>query len=180
MDNLLLWIVLPLVIVGGVMVNSLIGKKNGVESAFSSVDVQLKKRFDLVPNLVAVCEKHMGYEERVLKDLTATRTKALEGNADGRVSLDASLSSQLRAVFAVAENYPTLTAAESFTLLQRSLNEVEEQLSAARRSFNAAVTAYNNACEMFPTNIVAKLMGYRTRSWFETAEGEGAPVKVWR
>lgn len=179
MDNLLLWVALPLLVVGAMMANTLIGRKNQIESAFSSVDVQLKKRFDLIPNLVAVCEKHMGYEEGVLKDLTATRTQALEGASDAG-SLDASLSRQLRAVFALAENYPTLTVAESFTLLQRSLNEVEEQLSAARRSFNASVTAYNNACAMFPTNIVAKLMGYRTRAWFDAAEAERSPLRVWR
>jgi LemA protein len=82
-------------------------------------------------------------------------------------------------VFAVAENYPSLMAIESFTLLQRSLNEVEEQLAASRRAFNAAVTEYNNGCEMWPTSIVASMMGYKIRPWFEATEDERKPVKVW-
>lgn len=160
--------------------NAVIGKKNQVEFAFASVDVQLKKRYDLIPNLVSSCEKYMGYEEKLLKDLTETRTQILQGNTDAKVALDGKLSSQLRSVFALAENYPDLKAVETFTLLQRSLNEVEEQLAASRRAFNAAVMAYNNAVQMLPTSIAAKLMGYQTRAWFEVAPEERQPVKVWR
>jgi len=163
-----------------VLVNSLIGKKNQVEFAFASIDAQLKNRYDLIPNLVSSCEKYMGYEEKLLQDLTATRAKATAGSNDDKIALDGTLSSQLRSVFALAENYPDLKAAETFTLLQRSLNEVEEQLAAARRTFNAAVTVYNNAVQMFPTSIAASLMGYRTRTWFEAAPEEREAVKVWR
>ncbi|PRC93225.1 LemA family protein [Solimicrobium silvestre] len=170
-------VVVAIIAIG--LFNSLTGKKNQVEFAFASVDVQLKKRFDLIPNLVASCEKYMGYEEKVLKDLTETRTKAITCSNDEKIALDGKISSQLRSVFAHAENYPDLKAVETFTLLQMSLNEVEEQLSASRRAFNAAVTEYNNAVQMFPSSIAAKLMGYQTRAWFEAAPVERDVVKVW-
>lgn len=167
-------------LVGIVLFNSVIGRKNRVEFAFASIDAQLKKRYDLIPNLVSSCEKYMGYEQQLLKDLTETRSKVVKGSDDERVAMDGTLSSQLRSVFALAENYPDLKAAENFTLLERSLNEVEEQLAASRRAFNAAVTDYNNAVQMFPTSIVAALMGCRARAWFEAAPEEREPVKVWR
>jgi LemA protein len=168
------------VVIGIALFNSLIGKKNQVEFAFASIDAQLKKRYDLIPNLVASCEKYMGYEEKLLKDLTDTRTKALAVGDNEKVAMDGKLSSQLRSVFALAENYPDLKAVETFKLLQMSLNEVEEQLSASRRAFNAAVTQYNNAIQMFPTSLMAMMMGYRARAWFEAAPAEREPVKVWR
>jgi LemA protein len=163
-----------------VLFNSLIGKKNQVEFAFASIDAQLKKRYDLIPNLVSSCEKYMGFEEKLLKDLTETRTKAISAVNDDKVAMDGKLSSQLRSVFAMAENYPDLKTVETFKLLQMSLNEVEEQLSASRRAFNAAVTEYNNAIQMFPSSIAAAMMGYRARAWFEAAPEEREPVKVWR
>jgi LemA protein len=177
-----IWLGVVAVIAVGVigLFNSVIGKRNQVEFAFASIDAQLKKRYDLIPNLVSSCEKYMGYEEKLLKDLTQTRTNILKGSDDEKIALDGTLSSQLRSVFALAENYPDLKAAETFTMLQRSLNEVEEQLSASRRAFNAAVTVYNNAVQMFPTSVAASLMGLRARAWFEAAPAEREPVKVWR
>ena len=171
-------VVVALILV--VLFNSVIGRKNQVEFAFASVDAQLKKRYDLIPNLVAACEKYMGYENNLLKELTETRSKATQASPDDRVAMDGTLSSQLRSVFALAENYPDLKAVENFTMLERSLNEVEEQLAASRRAFNAAVTEYNNAVQMFPTSIAAAIMGYRMRAWFEAAPEEREPVKVWR
>lgn len=180
MDNMLVWVGLAALAVIVLAFNFLVGRKNQVETAFSSIDVQLKKRYELIPNLVAVCEKYMGYEQKVLADLTATRTRILAADDETRVALDGALSAQLKSVFAVAENYPELAAAETFTLLQRSLNEVEEQLAAARRFFNSAVNDYNNAVEMFPTNVLARVLGYRQRNWFEAAADEREAVKVWR
>lgn len=163
-----------------VIFNSVIGKKNQVEFAFASIDAQLKKRFDLIPNLISSCEKYMGYEEKLLKDLAETRSRFLRAGTDTKVALDGQLASQLRSVFALAENYPALKAVDTFTLLQSSLNEVEEQLAASRRAFNAAVTAYNNACQMLPTSIAAGMLGYKARAWFEITPEERQPVKVWR
>lgn len=180
MDNMLVWTGVVAVVVVVFAFNFLVSRKNQLETAFSSIDVQLKKRYELIPNLVSVCEKYMGYEQKVLADLTATRTRILEADDETRVALDGALSSQLKSVFAVAENYPELAAAETFAMLQRSLNEVEEQLAAARRFFNSAVNDYNNAVEMFPTNLLARVLGYRRRNWFEADAAEREPVKVWR
>jgi LemA protein len=164
------------------MVNTLIGRKNQVAYAFASIDAMLKKRYDLIPNLVSVVERYMGYEKDVLSSITAARVRAISGSAseDERVELDNDISRALKSIFAVAENYPDLKASASFVHLQASLNEVEEQIAASRRAFNAAVTRYNNAVEMFPINLVAQAMGYRVKPWFETVEEERQPVRVWR
>lgn len=158
--------------------NRLVGVKNQVEFAFASIDTQLKQRVDLIPNLIATCEKYMGYEQQVLRDLA--RARGLSAGAGDPVAADRTLSGGLHALFALAENYPELKAAESFALLQRSLNEIEAQLVASRRAFNAAVTDYNNALGMFPTNLLARALGYRPRAWFEIPAEEREPVKVWR
>lgn len=175
------WLGLTVAVVAGIAIvfNIVIGKKNRVDFAYASIDAQLKKRCDLVPNLVAACEKYMHYEAGLLSALTQARSRGLHAEGSGQVAAD-TLAAQLRTVLAVAESYPALRASASFTLLQRSLNEVEEQLAAARRAFNAAVTAYNNAIQMFPTNIAARLMGYRARTWFEAAPDERLTVAVWR
>lgn len=165
-----------------VMVNTLIGRKNQVANAFAAIDAMLKKRYDLIPNLVATVEKYMTYEGGVLQEITNCRTRAITGNLseEERVTLDNQLGKSLRTLFAVAENYPALRASEPFLHLQGSLNEVEEQLSASRRAFNAAVTDYNNGVEMFPLNLVASVMGYQSKVWFEIPEEERQPVRVWR
>jgi len=160
--------------------NSLIGKRNQTDFAFASIDAQAKKRFDLIPNLVASCEKFMGHEEKLLTGLAETRRQMVQGSPEERAALESQLSSQLRSVFALSESYPDLRSAETFTLLQRSLNETEEQLAAARRAFNAAVTDYNDACQMFPSSLVAGVMGLRPRALFEALPEEREPVKVWR
>jgi LemA protein len=164
------------------MFNTLIGRKNNVAYAFSSIDAMLKKRYDLIPNLVATVEKYMAYEGGVLEKLTGLRAKAIAGSLseEETAELDNQMTKALRSLFAVAENYPALRASEPFVHLQASLNEVEEQLSAARRAFNAAVTDYNNGVEMFPLNLVARAMGYTQKVWFEIPEEERRPVRVWR
>jgi LemA protein len=159
--------------------NRLIGRRNQVEFALGSLGAQLKRRFDLIPNLVSVCEKYMGYEAGVLQRLALTRATALDPDSPN-AAVDRQISAQLRSVLAVAENYPALRAADAFNRLQRSLNEVEEQLVASRRAYNASVMALNNACQMFPTNVVATALGLRPRPMLEIDAAEQAPTRVWR
>lgn len=163
-----------------ILFNTMISRKNAVATAFSSIDVMLKKRYDLIPNLVSVCEQHMGYEQQVLKDLTALRAQVMQAGAEERMQQAGTLAAQLKSVFAVSEAYPELRATESFDHLQRALTDVEAQIAAARRAFNAAAVEYNNACEMVPTNIAARLMGYQLKALFAIDEAEAQPVKVWR
>ncbi len=154
--------------------NTMVGRKNQVQFAFGSLDTQLKKRFDLIPNLVATVERYMQHEQQLLYELTSLRSAATRSDVstDDLVKMDNKLTSALRSVFALAENYPQLRAGENFLHLQRSLNEVEEQIAAARRAYNAAVTEFNNGCEMFPLNVVAKMMGYTTKAVFEIKDSE--------
>lgn len=162
------------------MFNRLVGKRNQVEFALSSLGAQLKRRYDLIPNLVSVCEKYMSYEARVLQSLTLTRATAHDPEAVQSATVDRQISAQLRSVLAVAENYPALRAEEAFDLLQRSLNEVEEQLVASRRAYNGSVMAFNNACQMFPTHLIAAPLGFRLRPMFEVDSAEQLPTRVWR
>lgn len=163
-----------------ILFNIMVGRKNRVQFAFAGIDAMLKKRFDLVPNLVATVERYMTHEREVLQKLTTLRAQATTGGTgvDEKVKLDNSLTSALRSVFALAENYPQLRASDNFLQLQGALNETEDQIAASRRAYNAAVTDYNNGCGMFPLNVVASLMGYRPMTWFEISDAERRNVNV--
>ncbi|MHC4914203.1 MAG: LemA family protein [Planctomycetota bacterium] len=177
-----MWIVLiPVLAVVGlllivfvIMYNGLIGKKNLVEQAFGTIDVQLKKRADLIPNLVATVQRYMKHESETLTKITELRAQATSPRAssDERLSIESRISSLLQGLMIQVENYPELKANENFMHLQATLNEVEAQLAAARRTYNAAVTDFNNAVEMFPTNMVAGMMGFRRRQLFEIEEAD--------
>jgi len=176
-------LIIILVIVGGaflLMYNGLISKKNQVEQSFSSVDVMLKKRHDLIPNLVATVERYMTHERDLLTEVTELRTRAISGDIplDRRVELENRLGDRLGQLMLSFENYPELKSNENFLHLQASLNEVEEQISAARRAYNASVTEYNNAVEMLPTSIMAQMMSLRKRPWFTATETERQAVDV--
>lgn len=157
--------------------NSLVGRRNGAQNAFGSVDVMLKKRFDLIPSLVATVKQYASHEQETLTRLTDLRSRVGQGGAGAptrneRVVLENQVSQALARVLVVAENYPELRASENFQQLQRALNEVEEQLSASRRAYNAAVTDYNNAVEMVPTNIVASMFSHKRMEVFTLPESE--------
>jgi len=160
--------------------NTMVGRKNRVQFAFAGIDAMLKKRFDLIPNLVSAVESYMNHEREVFLQLAAIRSKAVAGGmgTDDLVQLDNRLTSALRSVFALAENYPQLRASDNFLQLQGSLNETEEQIAASRRAYNAAVNDYNNGCSMFPLNVVASLMGYKPMAWFEISDAERRNVIV--
>lgn len=161
---------------GAILFNLMIRRKNAVALAFASVDVMLKQRHDLIPKLVDTCQAHMGYEQEVLREVTATRARAMQADDEARIGIEGELTRLVRAVLAVAEAYPELKAAESFDHLRRVITDVEEQIAAARRAYNAAVLAYNNACEMVPTNLAARLMGYRLKAMFDFDEA-AAPAR---
>jgi len=168
----------PLIILV-VIYNGLIAKKNQVANVFGTIDVMLKKRFDLIPQLVATVKGYMKHEREVLEEITQMRTRAMQGISDEeQVAMDGRMTEALNRVMLAVENYPDLKASGNFMHLQRTLVELEEQISAARRAYNAAVMDYNNAVEMFPTNIVAGMMSYKTKRYFEIPPEERAAVKV--
>ncbi|WP_181317561.1 LemA family protein [Photobacterium kishitanii] len=154
------------------MRNGLIGKKNQVANAEASIDVMLKKRFDLLPNLIETTKAYMKHEQTVLTELTALREKSHHLDTINKPQLDKQLSAAVSNFRVAVEAYPELKANDNTMLLMRSINETEEQLSAARRSFNAAVTRYNNALEMFPSSLIANQMMLTTLPLFEIADTE--------
>ena len=179
-----MWFIAGLLVIAAIffagMYNTLVGKKNDVENIFAGVDAVLKKRYDLVPNLVAAVKNYMKHEAGLLTEITELRARASSGRIsdDEKVDLDNKLSRALGGIMIAVENYPDLKASQNFMQLQRSLNEIEEQISAARRAYNAAVTDYNNAVEMFPTNIAAGMMNYQRKQVFEISEQERQNVNV--
>lgn len=154
--------------------NNLISAKNGVENAFGSIDAMLKKRYDLIPNLVESVKVYMKHEKDTLTQVTELRTKALSASlpTEEKVAIENQLSAMLRKVMLTAESYPDLKSSEQFTLLQRSWNEAEEQISAARRAYNSAVTLYNNTIEKFPANLLASRIGFKRKQVFEITQAE--------
>lgn len=160
--------------------NSLIGKKNQVDNIFAGVDAVLKKRFDLIPNLVASVSQYMEHEKSTLEKVTELRAQAMKPGIsdDQKITLDAKLSAALGSITVAMEAYPDLKANENVMHLMRSLNEIEEQISAARRAYNQAVTDLNNAIEMFPTNLIAGWMNLQRRVLFEITVAERQNVDV--
>lgn len=165
-------VLIVLVIIG---YNSLVRKRNQVQNAFSTIDVMLKRRFDLIPNLVAVVKKYASHEQEVFTEVTRFRTLNYDSLSNAEKEQFASVFAQARDQFTViAENYPNLKASDNFMQLQRALNETEEQLAAARRTYNASVTDYNNSVQSFPMNIVATLFGFKETILFRINEEEKA------
>jgi LemA protein len=160
--------------------NGLVYLKNQVSKSFSSVDVLLKKRWDLIPNLVAVVKSHMQFEQLTVADITRLRSQVMSRGIsdDQRLTLENQISRTMGNIVALIENYPELKSDRHVTQLLESLNETEEQISAARRFYNAAVTEYNNALEMFPSNLVANYLRYQQQELFVTPAEERKNVNV--
>lgn len=154
--------------------NRLVIRKNEVSNAFGSIDAMLKKRFDLLPNLVEITKQYMNYEKDVLTDITALRSQINKSNISTNEKIEKYNELQKRSdgIFFNIENYPNLKANESFKNLQKAWNTTEEQISASRRFYNSAVTEYNNAVQAFPSNIIAGLFNFTTLKVFEIAEEE--------
>ncbi|WP_316849838.1 LemA family protein [Pedobacter agri] len=154
--------------------NSLIGKKNQVTNAFSAIDVMLKKRFDLIPNLVEVVKQYTNYESETLSKIVELRTKVAAGNISDaeKAQIDSQLSSSVKGLMVNVENYPDLKANTNFINLQTTWTESEEQIAAARRTYNAAVTDYNNSIMMFPGNLFAGALNFQPVPVLETAAEE--------
>ena len=166
-----------LLIVGIILIvlyNSLIRRKNAVANAFGALDAMMKKRYDLLPNLVETVKQYMNYERDTLTKVTEMRTKAVNPNIppDEKIQLENQIGSAMRNIMVQVENYPDLKANQNFLQLQGSWNEIEEQISAARRAYNAAVTDYNNGVEQFPTSIFANMMNFTPKTVLEIPEQE--------
>ena len=162
--------------------NRFVRLTNRCEEGWSDIDVQMKRRYDLIPNLVETVKGYVKHEAGTLEKVTEARTKAMgaQSVAD-HAQAENMLTGALKSLFAVAESYPDLKANTNFIELQRELSDTENKIQAARRFYNSVVIELQNALEQFPTNIVGKTFDFATREFFELAEGEEAarnPVKV--
>ncbi|PHZ86470.1 LemA family protein [Paremcibacter congregatus] len=162
---------------------SLVGKKNRALEALSSIDVQLKKRHDLLPNILKIAKKFMDHEREVLSKVTEMRNLAHRSydrtnpdDVSAHLEAEQGLQSAMMQFFAVAENYPELKANENMIRAQETFEEVEGHISAARRFYNAAVTSLNNAVEIFPGNLIANMANITAMPYFEMEEIEKKPV----
>jgi len=165
-----------------VMYNRLVALTNRSEEAWSDIDVQLKRRYDLIPNLVEAVKGYMTHERATLDSVTLARAKAMGAQTvEQHAKAENMLTDALKSLFAVAESYPDLKANTNFIELQRELSDTENKIQAARRFYNSVVQDLQNALEQFPSNIVGSSFGFKTREFFALAEGEEAarqPVKV--
>lgn len=152
-SSLAVLILVPLIVVV-VIKNSLIAKENQVENAFASVDVMLKKRFDLIPQLTSCVSGYMTHEKELLEKLTALRSGSRDTEALAKSNHE--LQNQFSQFLIKAEAYPDLKASDQFMMLQRSMNEMEEQLAASRRTYNMSIEIFNNAVLQFPSSVIAK------------------------
>ncbi len=159
--------------------NSLVVLRNKVRNQFSQIDVQLKKRFDLVPNLVETVKGYTKHEKETLEGVIKARNTYVNGNSlDDQLKADGELTNALNKLFALAESYPDLKANDGFNKLQDELSSIEEKIGYARQFYNDSVLKYNNKIDMFPSNLVASMFGFKKRQFFEAAAAERENVKV--
>jgi LemA protein len=160
--------------------NTIVHAKNQVDETFAGIGVMLKKRWDLIPSLVDSVQRYLEHESTVLEEVTRLRAQAMRGGVspEQAAEIERQIGRALNQLLATAESYPELKASHNFQQLQRALNEVEAQIAAARRTYNASVKLYNDLLRMFPTNVLAKTFRYETRSYFELPEGEGSRPEV--
>jgi LemA protein len=171
-------VVLVLIFIG--VNNSMIGARNRVDEAWSGIDVQLKRRHDLVPNLVETVKGYATHERETFEKVTEARADAMKAQGPAQAgAAEGRLSAVLGDLRAIAENYPDLRATENFQQLQRELTELEDEIQAARRIYNSNVQTYNTKIQVFPNSVIASMRNVEAREFFEiTDEAEREPARV--
>ena len=182
---LIVWLVIIIVVLGFVgyiigIFNSLVRLKNRTKEAWSDIDVQLKRRYDLIPNLVKTVKGYAAHEKEVFEKVTEARTRAMAGQTkEEKAGAENMLSNTLKTLFAVSENYPELKANANFLDLQRELADTENKIQASRRFYNGNVMDYNTKTKTFPTNLIAGVLGFKKEEFFGVEkEEEKQSVKV--
>jgi LemA protein len=181
--TLIIGIIVALLVIVAFIYNGLIRAKNRTDEAWSDISVQLKRRYDLIPNLVNTVQGYAKHEKTVFQDITEARAQALSAHGVAETAkADNQFQSALKSLFAVAEAYPDLKANQGFQQLQSELVDTEDKIQAARRFYNGAVRDFNIKVQSFPTNLLAGMMGFRQREFFGVDDTEQAaidqPVKV--
>lgn len=179
-----LWIILGIIVVLIIaviaMYNSLVTLRQRVKNAWSQIDVQLQRRFDLIPNLIETVKGYMTHESETFEKMTALRTSWANANTLGeKANVDTELANTLKTIMAVAENYPDLKANQNFSELQEELRATENKISFSRQFYNDSVTIYNTKLETFPSNLVANIFHFKMKELFEVETEEAKKnVKV--
>jgi LemA protein len=177
------WIIVALIIgiplLGIILYNRLVGLRNQVKNAWRQIDVQLKRRHDLIPNLVEVVKDYMSYEQETLEKVIQARNRAVSaGSPEEAIAAEGILGGALGKLFALMENYPDLKANENVSRLMEELSATENRISFSRQFYNDSVMALNNGVEVFPSNIVAGMFGFRMATYFRVPETETATPQV--
>jgi LemA protein len=168
---IILWLVLAY--------NGLVRTRNRAQEAWSDIDVQLKRRYDLIPNLVESVKGYAGHEKTVFEDVTKARSQAMQATGAAKAGAENALSGTLKSLFAVAENYPDLKANQNFLSLQNELTDTEDKIQAARRFYNGMVRDLNTKIQAFPTNLMASSLGFKSMDFFgDLTDAEKQPVAV--
>jgi len=167
MQNWILWAVLAVAVLFVILYNRLVALRQVRKNAFSDIDVQLKLRYDLVPNLVETVKGYASHEKGVFESVTQARATAMRGGTvEDRSRAEAALGSAMMNLMAVAENYPQLKASANFQQLQSDLSDIENKIAAARRYFNNATSEYNTSLQQFPAVLVARIFGFKEEAFF--------------
>jgi len=177
---ILLIIIIAAIVLAFILIyNSLVVKRTRVDNGWAQIDVQLKRRYDLIPNLVETVKGYAAHEKEVLEKVTELRSRAM-GAASPKEAAETNnmLTATLKTLFAVAENYPKLRANENFMMLQEELAGIENKIAYARQFYNDSVLAYNNNVERFPGNIIGNMFNFKEKPFFEVEEAEKKAVKV--
>ncbi len=159
--------------------NGLIKYNNFVKEAFSTMDVYLKKRWDLIPNLVEVVKGYARYEKETIEEVTSLRANAYESmKIDKKINVNEQLTQGLSKIMAISENYPDLKSSQNFIELSHNLTKIEDEIANSRKYYNGTVRIFNNKIQMFPSNIIANLFGFHSANMFEANAEEKNNVKV--
>ena len=172
-------VVVVLVIVG--LYNGLVTRRNRIDEALGQIEVQLKRRHDLIPNLVEAVKGYMGFEQDVLTRVTEARANAVSAGAQGpaqQAQAENALTGALRSLFAVVENYPDLKASTNVMQLQEELTTTENQIGFSRQHYNSTVREFNTSIQTFPNVLIAGMFGFRERDYFQIAEADAAVPEV--
>lgn len=173
MGYIILGIIIALVLIILAIYNNLVKLRQTVKNAWSRIDVQLQRRFDLVPNLVETVQGYMEHEQEVFTKISELRTSwANATTLNEKAELDTQLSNTLKTIMAVSENYPVLKASENFSKLQEELRATENKIAASRQFYNDSVTRYNIKLEVIPSNIIASLFSFKPEELFEAESDE--------
>ena len=175
-------VVVLLLLLVALLYNGLVRTRNRVDNAWSQIDVQLKRRYDLIPNLVETVKGYAAHERQTLEAVTNARSNAMNAQQGGNLAQQAqaenALSGALKSLFAVAESYPDLKANQNFLQLQEELTSTEDRIAYARQFYNDAVLSYNNKIQVFPRNLLASTFNFEKRQYFEGEPEATGPVKV--